>query len=399
MTFNFKGNTGTERIYKVELAPYTGLPVVVINVQKNKEIQNKVDWLPSSLKIDGMGQFSEFIDAEVEVRGRGNTTWGNPKKPYNLRLSSKKSVVGMLPHKRWALIANWMDRTLLRHHVSYHIASLTDLEWTPKGTYVELILNGKHRGIYYFCESIRVDKNRLNIKELKPEDTSADKITGGYLLEFDTHSAPNKFTTSTFKLPVVIQNPDEDDINKSQYNYIVSYINNLEAELMKDDFVKTHKYADYLDINSFADWWIVYELARNHEALNPKSCYRYKDRGGKLKAGPVWDFDWGTYTESTSFVAKDKIWYDRLFQDPVFVETVKERWKRYKPRFETVEKFIRQEMEIIRKSEKINSVMWPLDKAPTINRDEKISFDEAVDKMCTNYAKRLEWLDNEISKM
>ena len=97
------------------------------------------------------------------VRGRGNTTWTWPKKPYLVKLDSKASVFGLPAHKRWILLANFMDRTMMRNLVSMKVASLTSLAWTPSCRPVELVLNGSHMGNYLLIEQVRVDKNRVDV--------------------------------------------------------------------------------------------------------------------------------------------------------------------------------------------------------------------------------------------
>ena len=161
---------GKEREYKVNLS-YSGLPVVIIDTPNHATIPSKhEDWLEEAtitvLNPDGTEDYS----GTTSIRGRGNSTWSFPKKPYALKLDKKAEILGMPKHKRWVLLANWLDRTLLRNRVAFQIALSTDMAWNPHGEFVEVILNGSHVGNYYLCEHIKVDENRVNIYELSDED-------------------------------------------------------------------------------------------------------------------------------------------------------------------------------------------------------------------------------------
>ena len=382
----------------------TGLPVVYINTPGGSEITSKEVWTEGSDMKVVLADGTIDYEGKTSIRGRGNSTWGMPKKPYAIKLDKKAEILGMPSHKRWVLLANWMDRTLMRNHIAFKISKTTDLDWTVRGDFVEVVLNGKHQGCYYLCEQIKVDKNRVNIKELKNAIVDPQEITGGYLLEFDTnYDEVNKFRSAYYDLPVMLKDPDEDAINPQQLNYITDFINNtIEGEFQKADYITTRNYTNNLDVNSFIDWWIVHELTANGEAAYPKSVYMNKDRGGKLKAGPVWDFDWQTFSDHPNdgkFVAKSAVWFDKLFADPAFVSATKARWNSYKPQFDAISNYIRSEAARIKNSSDINIQMWPLKDQPNINYDEQKTFDEAIDRMVREYEKRLAWLHTSINAL
>ena len=284
-----------------------------------------------------------------------------------------------------------MDRTLLRNRVAFQIALSTGMAWNPHGEFVEVILNGNHMGNYYLCEQIKVDKNRVNIHELEDEDTD-----GGYIMELDiNYDEINKFESAVYKLPYMFKDPDE--VNAKQFEYIQNYINTLEASLANDEELAAGKFMEYMDIDSSIDWWFVHELTDNREPNHPKSTYMYKDKGGKLFAGPAWDFDWGTFCEESGFSIKNTLYYPRLFKNTTFVARVKERWKLLKPEFEKIPAFIESEAQRITPSEKLNHAMWPI--TSTVNGDESLSFTEAVQRMKSIYQKKIKWLDEAIQKM
>ena len=123
----------------------------------------------------------------------------------------------------------------------------------------------------------------------------------------------------------------------------------------------------------------------------------HKDRLGKLKAGPVWDFDYLTFVSHNAYAAQRHIYYARLLTDPSFVALVKERWNSLKPAFQTIPEYIRTKAETIRTSNDINIRLWPI--TLTTNGDEALSFDEAIDRMVKTYEDRLECLESKINAM
>ena len=392
VTFSFVSAIGEVRKYTIEVR-HSGLPVVVINTPGAAEIPPKTeDWLPdATLTIYGADCSVEYAGT-TGIRGRGNSTWKYPKKPYALKLDSKAEILGMPKHKRWVLLANWLDRTLLRNHVSFRIAMQTGLEWTPHGEFVEVILNGKHIGNYYLCEHIKVDENRVDIDEL-----DEDEVDGGYMMELDTYyDEAFKFKSSVKSFPYMFKDPDE--VNDAQFAFMKDFINNLEGALYDKSRFAAREYADYLDVDSFVDWWISYELTGNTETKHPKSTYVHKDKGGKLKAGPVWDFDWKTFRlDNEEWVTKGHLYYEVLFTDPVFVAAVKERWNLYEAKLRAIPQFIEAEAQRIRNSEEMNHQMWPV--TQNTNEDIDLSFSDAVARMKSAYEAKLEFMDKGIANL
>ena len=386
--------------YKVNLRNFTGLPVMVINTADGRPITSKEDWKDATISIYGAGRFDNLAECAVEVKGRGNSTWGYDKKPYALKFPSKTSVLGMPKHKRWVLLANTMDRTMMRNRVAYHVAEQTSLAWTPRTEYAEVILNGKHIGNYLITEQIRIDKNRINITEMEPGDISGEAITGGYVFEMDFHfdNVNQWWTPQGF--PSSISFPDEEDIVPEQIEWAKNYFNEVERVIFDGGFADPEKgYAAYIDPQSFVDYWIVYELCINHEIANPGSVYLHKDRGGKLTAGPIWDFDWGTFSYAASPAAEGKlfmthaIWYRRLFQDEAFKALAKRRWKELYHKFVAIGDFILEEYDYLGESAKKNFAIWNPATTGNVNGDVYLSFDEAVERMHTIYTERVEHLN------
>lgn len=394
VTYSILSSSGHRTEWTVTLAN-TGIPTIIINTPKKALVPPKTeDWLENTEVMIILPDGTVDYDSSVaNIRGRGNSTWTFPKKPYALKLDEKASILGMPKHKRWVLLANWLDRTSLRNHIAFHIARQTDLEWTPRGEFVELFLNGKHKGCYYLCEQIKIDQNRVNISE--PSDSNP---SGGYLMELDVYfDEAYKFHSPMMNMPYMFKDPDE--VTTAQFDYMQNYITELETALCDDERLLAGDYKEYLDVDSFIDWWLVHELTGNTEPYHPKSSYMHKDADGKLKAGPVWDFDWETFVpyKASQYSITGAIYYGRLFADPSFVKRVKERWEILKPRFDTVAEFIDSEAERLAPAIETNIVMWPID--VEVNRDEKMAYKEAVARLKSSYLAKLRWLDQRIKAM
>ena len=394
------------------LIPETGLATVYVDTENGARIVSKEEYVPAALTVKLTDGGYDLEQVACSIRGRGNTTWEWPKKPYLIKLDKKEKVLGMPKHKRWILLANFMDRTLMRNLVSMKVASMTSLAWTPRCEPVELVLNGIHKGSYLLIEQVRVDKNRVDITEMSPEDNTGEAVTGGYLLECDFHfdnevqwTDPHGGCVEWGKdggIPFSVKYPDVEDLTQAQLDYIKQYVSDTAEALYGADFTDPEKgYARYIDVDSFVDYWIVFEVMGNHELGNPGSVYMHKDRGGKLVAGPCWDFDWGVLSYSTSPQGKtglingEAIWYARLFQDPVFKEKVRSRFEELLPQLETIPAYMDALQAQLSESAKYNFRLWnPAEDASMnggyiINGDENMSFEEAVKLLKDNYAIRL----------
>ena len=365
----------------------TGLPVVVLDTPGAAPIVSKEEWMEGAAVTIYNPDGSVDYKGRLSVKGRGNSTWTQfPKKPYAMKLDSKSEILGIKKHKRWCLLANWMDRTLIRNDVAFEIARCTALAWTPSGKFVELILNGEHKGNYYLCEQIKVDKNRVNIAE-----------DGGFLMECDLwYDEAFKFKTEIHNVPWQFKDPDE--VSQEQFDYMYNYVAEFERSLFTEASFAAREYVNYIEPGSFVDWWLVNELAQNSEINQPKSAYTYKDKDGKLTAGPVWDFDWGTFIpkEKYNYVSMGQKYYVyRMFQDKEFRKLIKERWEGYKAALSGIPAYIDKIASTLTESDKLNIQMWPINR--TTNQDESLSYTEAVARLKQAYEGKLQWLDNNIN--
>ena len=438
VTYTVANSDGTYQQAVVRLKN-TGLPVVVVTGNDGQAPYPKAtdfDEIKKTFTIDING--SVHLGA---VRLRGNTTQSMPKKPYAIKLEDKVEVLGMPKHKRWVLLANWLDRTMLRNDLAFYLAHQTDT-WAPHGEPVELVLNGVHVGNYYLGEQIKIDKNRVNIADvgydkLSEQTEAAAGAELGYLLECDQSaddteiyfkvSDPGKKAT----FYVYVKDPGSDyylgDNTKTSKHigitYIKNYFNNVVTALNNSNWTKV---AELIDYKSFADHWIMTELTENQESKHPKSFYMHKDAGGKLCAGPAWDYDWGTFidmkyignsnygeTSSTAGKIQNKytmrytMWYQYLFNDPAFKAVVKERWAVLQPKMETALTYLDERAAEVKASDEFNHAMWPIEGMIVNqwysygfpNHDEKEEYDAAISLMRAALSARITWLDTEINKL
>ena len=449
-------SNGTEsRTYVVEVTN-SGLPVAVLEHGGGSR-----DWPEAGLSVRGKDEdwggndyFTLYnADGTVDVeraqcgsRLRGNSTQSFPKLPFALKFEEKVGPQGLPTDKRWELLANWMDRTMLRNAVAQDVArrtadALSDgLGWNPRGMNVELVINGRHVGNYSLIEKVKIDADRIDIRDCYEDvvdDGNANPTVAdcGYLLEFDdAMDEVNCFRTGR-GLPVMFK--DEVPANGDIFNAVKAKVESIEANLEAGDYEAAY---ELLDINSVIDYFLVQELTFNNEYKHPKSVYMYMDGDGKLTAGPVWDFDWqtfiipdqvraygGNYVDQLRNVdewlyggsklaertfpifgeydyANDMpyMWYPLLFKDAAFRSKVQERWNSIYPVLLQVSDEIDRLAEQNRVSDRFNSAMWPTTRdlkntvGAAFNGDEEMSFDEAIQSMKKAYADRLEWMDTQI---
>ena len=431
---------GYERTYTVNITN-SGLPIVVLD----ETPAGNVTWQEAGLKVyakdydweGNEGHVSIYnADGSLDVdnalagyRLRGNSTQRMPKKPFAIKFDKKQSVLGMPKHKRWCLLANWIDRTMIRTAIAFEIAHATDeatgMGWNPHGTHVELVYGGIHLGNYYLCEQIKIDGNRVDIQD-PYEDVRDDYEDGkrsdaptfsncGYLMEFNRQNELDEnfqFVTTSRKLGVMFKD-DFDNTTTGQkiFAEVKSHINKVEKVISEDN--NYTEAAKLINMESFVDWWIVQELIMNNEYKHPKSVYMHLDGNGKVVAGPCWDFDFQTLPNPTkinelygrsidasltkflyqttnryqdtdlngsSYALGSHVWYSTntynrttrygLFEHAEFKALVKQRWNAIYGKLTTIVSRIDELAAENKASEPYNNAMWPQSVAAnSIKRD------------------------------
>jgi hypothetical protein len=272
-------------------------------------------------------------DGNMAIKIRGQSSQMFPKKSYSLELRSRSgvdttaSLLGMPGEEDWVLYAPYSDKTMLRNALTFHLGSKLG-GWQPRNSWCEVYLNGNYTGIYQLMESIKRDSNRVDISKLKPDELSGDDLTGGYIIKadkIDYGSAdffqifPSFPYQNSDNYRFVYVYPKYDEIAEAQKSYIKKFITDAENSLNGSSFSDLAKgFRKYMDVNSFVDFQIIQEFVNNVDGYR-FSTFFYKDKdsdGGKLHAGPLWDFDLCYGNEDyTDFNIDTDIWLYSKFED------------------------------------------------------------------------------------
>lgn len=328
-------------VCKAQYSQLTNIPTIYIETYDNQPVESKTSYIYSTLTyVDGntMVQYDS-----LQIRGRGNSTWKLPKKPYRIKFkeSTKFLGKGYAKNKNWTLLANHGDKSLLRNAVTFTMGDFLGQPFSPASHFVDLVLNGTYLGNYQVSDQINVDNKRVEVYEQEEIATDTSNITGGYLVEIDGFGSGERVHFRTGKnLIVSVKSPDEDVINTAQKNYIRQYLNDFESALFGNDFKDPQKgYRTIVDSATLVSWYIATELSANVDGF--WSTFLYKDRDDpKLYFGPLWDYDiaYNNCSRVGDVTNRDmieagfgddltKVWVRRMVEDPWFNRVVNDTWK------------------------------------------------------------------------
>ena len=393
--------------YIIYVHSFTGLPVLWIETEGRAEIISKDEYINAHLKIVEdvhTRSAGNITETDVKIKGRGNSTWGMPKKPYALKFNKKTSLLDEPEDKSWVLLANYADKTSLRNQTAFYMGSISNLEYTPRFHFVDLMLNGAYNGTYQLGEKLKISINRVNVGD------------DGFLLEIDSKAGDDEPTFQTKHQgcigihngqPINIKEPDV-VVDDENYNYIKNYVITAENALFSDNFKDPEEgWQKYMDMDSFVDWFLINEIAKNNDACFFSSCYMHLKRGEKLKMGPIWDFDiaFGNINYLSNYLPegfwiKNVIWYSRLFEDPAFVAKVKERFNYFYLRKNDIMNEINANAQYLKFSTQENNNKWHTFYTYTWpNYDIWGSYQNEVQSMKEWLDTRFEWLKAEFDKM
>ncbi len=273
----------------------TNLPTVSIHTL-NGEIPYDKEHEISSQIIIISDNGTKLLDKPGGVRERGNASRTFPKKPWRIKFEKKQNVLDApAKAKKWTLINNYGDKTLMRNLLAFELSRRMGLPYTPFGAAVDVLMNGEYKGCYQLCDQVEVNPGRVEVTEMTPEDNSGEALTGGYFFEIDAYANEEmSMFTSNMGNPVTIKSPDEDEITTEQHNYIQQYFNKME-----------NQWKTYLDLNTFLRHFLVGELSGNTDTY--WSTYMYKERGNDMiYTGPVWDFDIAFENDNRTYPINNK---------------------------------------------------------------------------------------------
>ena len=389
------------------------LPVLIITTPDKRPILSR-ETRTDSCEVFVVEDGNPKQLSNASIRGRGRSSWLQTKKPYDVKFDAKEALFGMSKSKHWILLANaYYDRTQLHNCVAFEMARYTDYSWVQNGEFVELILNGEHKGLYYFCEKIDVEKSKINIAKMSQSDISDEDITGGYFLEMTEYpdDVADGFKTDFFNTTGAnfyrqigwrYKEPEFDVIQKVQADWIKNYLNYVESLIYYDDSLKTGKYRDFFDVESAINWWLVEEAAVNNEASRTKNMYIYKERSDNhIKIGPPWDLDAWTFglTGIRRFEVKETGYcYRQLFKDPYFINRLKSKWCAIYPIWRIkIPLFIENKYNHIHMAAERNEQMWS--NWHSVNDFPGKNYKQIVDDMVKSFINQIDWMNEQINAM
>ena len=385
----------------------SSLPLVKISFSDDAEKVVRNVWTENcNVRIYDATGWSVYSSTYAELEGRGHSTSDKPKKPYNIKLEQPESFFDLPTRDRWVLLANFFDHSLIRNALGQEIARQTSLApTTPHGRFVQVEVDKvpvdkeessnsltEFQGLYYMSE---------RVLDMVDDETM--------LIEFDTYGVnedANTFHTQG-GLPVSVRKPKK--LSTSLFEAVQEQVNRAEADPM-----------NYIDFDTFADYYLVEELCQNGELNGPRSCFMYLLPDGRFAAGPVWDFDLSfisvgvdqandlrplrkahmpgvkVLTADSLYNARS-LWYGRLLQIPAFVAHVQYRWQLLKPRFEGLTAFIDSIDNLISSIAIADQQQW--NHLEPARFDTCTTYPSAVATLKATYQNRIVKLDSLVMKL
>ncbi len=246
----------------------------------------------ATIKIDGAGVFPDMDVTDVQIKGRGNSSWTNSstsKNPYRMKFSEKVKPFGMTKGKSWVLLANKQSGSMTTNAIAMKVADMVESRGCNHIVPVELYVNNQYRGSYNFTEKVGFSNNSIDI----------DDETRAVMLELDTYTDETIYKDYNYNLPFKIKEPDFEDTESS------TALSVYQIQQAFNDFttdVEVNGGVTMLDVDAFVRAMLVTDLVRNEECKHPKSWFLYNEditADSLWNFGPVWDFDWSFGYEGT----------------------------------------------------------------------------------------------------
>ncbi len=417
MTFTFDArqgeNVSSEDLFAIGIyATAAQLPKLEINIGIPFSQVGKENWVDATFNLTlGTKQFaSGNYSGTGSVKGRGNTSWGQPKKPYSIKLSSKASLLDIPRTKKYAIVASYSDASLMRNFITYKAGLLlSGIDYTPKCEFVEVYLNGSYNGIYLLVERVDIESNKIDI-----EEADADNLTGGYLIEKDVDGKIDYSSDLWFNCPYwanqskdyfVLKTPEPEDaeLTRAMLDYLEDYMQSVHNSIMR---IGNESYTKYVDADSWIDFMLMQEITKNIDGNLKTSCYMYKQRDDdKLYMTALWDFDlayggadWdnadythndyydcpnGTGVAGFMAINSSSPWFDHLYDDyPEFREALIAKYNEYhETLIPKMRAMMNEQAAYLLQAAPRNDAMWYND------------FEYGVDGLMDWFDGRIDWLD------
>ena len=387
----------------------SNLPIVIINTNGQDITSDEKITADMGIIFNGEGVRNYLTNpynnynGKIGIEIRGSSSQSFPKKQYAVETRDSLgedldvSLLGFPEESDWILFAPYNDKSLMRDVLIYKLAS--DMgRYASRSKYCEVVLNNEYVGVYVLLEKVKRDNDRVNIKKLEPTDITGDAITGGYIIKIDKtdgeevdgwYSTYLPYPQSQHSIFYQYHYPKPDEIVQQQKDYIKSKIFSFETMMAFNTNISDSAdgYPKFLDADSFVDFVLVNEVAKNVDAYR-LSTYLYKDRDSrntKIFAGPVWDFNLGfgnadyyngwttngwqleylsnyeTNMGGESFLIPN--WWLKLFQDSLFQNKVYARWQNVKANIFNTQKinhYIDSLTILLDESKTRNFEKWPV---------------------------------------
>ena len=392
------------KYYTIYVHSFTGLPMMYIVTDGLREVTSKEDYIHATMSLTEdvrTRAAGDVVEASVNIKGRGNSSWKFPKKPYRLKFDEKVSMLDMHKDKSWVLLPNYNDKSMLRNSLAFYMSKISNLDYTPEAHFIELIFNGKYKGTYQLCEKLKISNHRVAVGD------------DGFLIEIDSR-APGETDSRYFQVPhlenvVNIKDP-ELEYSDEGFSYIRDFVIKADEALFGSKFTDPNVgWQAYLDMDSFVDWYLIQEIGKNLDGNFDTSCFMHLARGGKLMMGPMWDMDvaYGNIDQAnqscyrpTGFHIKNVQWYTRLFRDPAFVARVKERFNYFYRHQNEILANVNADAQYLKYSAQENNDVWGVLNVKTWpNYNIWGSYQNEVQELKEWFVTRMEWLKTQFDAM
>lgn len=401
----------------------THLPLISINTASQEIVDEPKITANMKLVNNGPGStnyvyqpgtdYDGFIG--IEIRGASSQTFD--KKNYGFETrdaagnNNNVALLGMPSENDWVLHGPYSDKSLLRNAITFEIAR-SAMDYASRTRFCELVINDEYKGVYLLMEKIKRDDNRVDIANLKSSDVSGDELTGGYILQIDRDDpdiSGDGWRSSYGTFPFyAYHDPNDDQLVTAQKTYIRNWITDFEQAMNRSNYATT--YENYIDINSFVDYFLINEMAKHVDAFK-LSFYMYKRKdsnGGKLHLGPIWDinlgygnFDFGCNPNPFGWIyscTSDAFWFDRIMGIPAVQDRIYCRWQELKQQsFDTTTIYAKIDSLVaelgpavdrnFNEYDILGTYIWPNNYVGNTYADE-------IDFLKTWLALRLSWMDN-----
>ena len=345
----------------------TNIPLIVVNTEGKIDLNIKTEKTECNVIIIDNGKITTKQTGTIRIRG--NSSKNLEKKSFQINLDKKEKILGMpAKAKKWGLLANHMDKSLIRNLVAFKISSMLGQKYSPACKSVDLIIDGSFEGNYIICDKIEKGKNRVELDDMDETCNDYPNITGGYLMEIDgfAYQEPYHFTSKK-GVKVTIKYPET---TKNQTAYLKEWFDEIEENIY------TNQKVENIDLETFSQFFILNEFCADIDSVW-SSYYVTKQRNDeKLYFGPAWDFDLSLDNDKRLYPTNSREkwifnyglsagtfrqFISKLMSCESTLNSVQKKWEDVTTNDFTKEKifeFIEEQIKYLDESQKLNFKRW-----------------------------------------